>query len=345
MSRTRNKKFFTLPRLIIWALLAMLVTFGLWLFLRGAIVKGMTTGIQNAEAQGYQIGHGGLSVTGFPFTVSANSNAVSVRAPTSQFNDPSKNWAITLDQLTAESATFTPLSWAVHHKGTARVDMRSSAGHRYMFDIAPANINADARMGIGGTLKTAHMDMGPSRLSPLVGNPPAIVEIGGVKANLTTNDTQAVISFDANDLVVSEDVLGLLKPITGTQLNTFNFDAIVYNWPLLEKQGVDVWQRKGGHITVSQASLMWGKFDIVCDLEIQFRDGVPEGSLNLNIRNPVDLIQGLADSGAIKLNPIMSTQISRLVDELEVDENGRTGLELSFKNHQIKYGFLPIGTY
>lgn len=345
MSRTRKNKIFTLPRLIIYALILMLAVFGLWMLLRAAIVKGVTAGIQDAEHQGYQIGHGGLSITGFPLKISAHSDDISIRAPTSSGNDPSKNWAITLDQLTAKSATLTPLSWAVTHSGTARIDMRSPVGERYMFDIDPAHANVNARMGIGGTLKTAHFDVGTIRLTPLVGSQPALIGLATADADLTTIDTEAHIVFNTRNVVLSDKTMGVLKQVMGTNLENLNVKAVIHDWPMLEKQGAEYWQNKDGHFTISQANVKWGQVDIASDMDFSFVNGTPEGILNLRIKNPLELIKNLANSGAINMTPVMISQLSRLLDELEVDENGRTELELSFKNHQIKYGFLPLGSY
>lgn len=343
MNHNHKKKFFRPARLIIWALIAMVSLFGLWLFMRAAIVKGMTVGIQKAEVQGYQIGHGGLDISGFPFKVIAHSNAVSVRAPTSTHNDSNKNWAITLDQITAESATLTPLSWAVNHRGTARVDMRSPLGARYMFDIAPAKINTDMSMGIGGTLKSAHIDMAPTRINSLLGSSLPVLSLGHARADLSTLETQAHVTVTANDIVVSDRGLGILKSVLGQNLERIELEAIIYDWPVLEKQGAEYWRKNGGRIDAQSWALQWGKIDVTGDFDIVFKDNIPTGLLHLRIKDIGPLLETLTQNGLI--DPTLARQAQMLMNALQTDEDGRTKIELTLRNNQLKYGFLTLARF
>ncbi|HHI88814.1 MAG TPA: DUF2125 domain-containing protein, partial [Hellea balneolensis] len=94
MSKTKStkKRLLTIPRLIILGLILFLGLMGLWFFLRDTLVRGLVQGIETLEAEGYQIGHGGLSVSGFPFSLSAQTQNISIKAPTGPTEDPGKNW-------------------------------------------------------------------------------------------------------------------------------------------------------------------------------------------------------------------------------------------------------------
>lgn len=340
MSRAAKKGVFTLSRLIFLACVGLVCIAALWFFLRSAIVKGTAQTIQSMESEGYQIAHGGLSVTGFPFSATAHSSDISVRAPRGDLQDMTKNWSLQLEQITAKSATLTPLSWTVEHRGTMRVDMRDPTGQHYVFNIEPANINISTRQALGGALKSAHFDMDVARIKPLLNTVPSVLGLEDVQADLVVNGHTAQITMRARDLNIVDQTLGPLGAILGPKLARAELDARVQNWAALEQYGAQYWQQNGGRFTALFWHIKWGKIDIVGDFDIGFENGSPDGILHANIKDIVPLMDSLSRAGI--LGPTEAAQARLLFGVLQPDAEGRTELELIIRDHKIKMGPITL---
>lgn len=340
MARVPKKGFFTFSRLIFLICIGLVCVVGLWLFLRSAIVKGTAETIQNMESKGYQITHGGLSVTGFPFNAIANSSDISVHAPRGTLGDMTKNWAIKLDQITAKSATFTPLSWMVKHRGTARVDMRNLTGQHYVFNIDPANININTRQKLGGALKSAHFDMDVARIKPLLNTVPSVVGLEHAQADLAVNGHDAQITMNARDLDIVDQTLGPLGVVLGPKLEHIELNARVQNWAMFEQYGAQYWQQNGGRFRAQYWHIKWGQIDIAGDFDIGFKDGSPDGIFHANVKNIGPLVDSLGRAGI--LGPVETAQARLLLGVLQPDAEGRTELELIIRDHKIKMGPITL---
>ena len=336
----KNKKLITIPRLIILALLAMLIIMGIWIFLRSALVKGLIDGIENLESQGYEISHGGLTVEGFPLSLNASSENVSVRAPTSQVPDPAKNWSIKTDRLSLHSATLTPLSWDIRHSGQMRIDMRGARGERYMFDLAPANLDARAVASLDGTLKSAHMTIGGAELDSLVGTPPVIAKFGGANADINIKEGVGHIMAQAEDMRLSPKIPNILDNVLGRKIALAQINANVTNWILLETRGVNVWRAADSHITSDYWAVNWGSADIIGDFDIRFKNTLPNGVITIRIKNPKPLIARLVDTGLVPEK--YAATLNGLLAFSETDDDGRKAIKLTVKDGVVKAGFIPL---
>ena len=339
MARAR-KKIITIPRLIILALIVMLVTMGMWIFLRSVLVKGLITGIGNLENQGYEIAHGGLTVSGFPFSIDASTNEISVRAPVSPRPDPSKNWSVRTDKLDLNSFVFTPLSWNLQHKGQMRIDMRGPDGERYMFDVAPANVKADIAVSITGTLKSAHLDMGTANFDGLVGTPPVISKINGLTSEIKVTDNTGHIRMQAEGLRLSPKIPGMLDNILGRKLTLVELNADIGNWALLETSDAATWMASGGHIRSKHWVVNWGQADIIGDFDITFNDGLPQGKIGIRIKNPKPLLAKVVEAGLIP-EKYLGT-VNGLISLSESDDDGRKSIDLTIKDGVVKMGFITL---
>jgi len=335
-----RKKLITLPRLIILGIIVMIIIIGVWLALRAALVKGMTTGIATMETQGYQIGHGGLSVTGFPFTLNATTDKLSIRAPLSQDLDPSKNWSLGAAQLRLKSATLTPLSWSLNHRGNMRVDLRAQSGERYMFDIDPANIDARLAVTVGGKLKFAEIKTDRIQLNPLLGTPPPLLSAEGLSARFKRSGKTGNVRIRGRDLVISELALGNMNDILGRNLSAAELDLRIENWADLERKSSDIWMQNGGRLTSEHWALSWGQLDFIGDFDIGFKDGLPEGVIHVRIKNTAALLDTLIERELVP--KAFTNQARKLVASLKTGDDDRNPLEFSIRNGQINYGFIPL---
>ncbi len=339
MSKTR-KKLITIPRLIILALVLMLLLMGAWIGLRSLLVKGLITGIEDMESQGYEVSHGGLSVAGFPFSLNASTDKISVRAPTSDMPDPAKNWSITTDKLDLHSATLTPLSWDIRHTGKMRIDMRGPDGERYMFDLTPASINANAAVSLSGSLKSAQFDMGTASLESLVGTPPIVSKIGDLNADIKVSDNVGHIKVQAKDLRLSPKIPGILDSVLGRKIPLVEMNVDVDNWALLEIEGAEAWMAAGGRMRTDHWAVNWGRADIIGDFNIVFKDGIPEGKIGIRIKKPKPLLAKAVEAGLVPENYLKT--VNGLISLSETDAEGRKSIDLTIKEGVVKMGFIPL---
>lgn len=337
--RTR-RKLLTLPRLIIIGLFCLVSVFCLWLFIRSTLIKTLMTGIENMEVQGYSIGHDGIAITGFPFSILTNSTNIFIQAPSGNKTDITKNWSVKLDQLQASSATVQPLSWGVSHSGTARVDMHGVTGARYMFDIEPANLNTKASVSIMGGLKGAHFDFGPTTLRPLAGTPPIVSAVEHMQGDFTTNGTQGNIVLSGQKIILEQRALGALRNALGPEITNINLDMDIFNWPLLERQGTLFWQENLGRVRANNLGLKWGQIDLIGDFDIRFVDNAPDGIIHISIKDTTLLFDQISQAGLI--NPDIAGQAKLFLSTLKADENGRTKIELVLRDRKLKYGFITL---
>ncbi len=308
--------------------------------MRGIMVKSLIGGIANLEKQNYEIGHGGLSVAGFPFTLDASTNNVSIRAPLSETPDPTKNWSIKSDSLRAHSATLTPLSWNVEHRGQMRIDMRGRNGERYMFDIAPANINAHMVVNTAGKLKLARFEMGRAQLDSLVGTPPLISQLGTLGAGIKISGDIGRVSAMGQNFRLSPKIPNILDNILGRKLALVELDADITNWSILETDGVNAWLATNSRINSEHWAIKWGDADIIGNFNLVFKNGLPEGKIHIRIKKPKPLIQKIIES-----NPDFeqyAVQANMLISLKETEADGRKSVDITIKNGEVKMGFIPL---
>lgn len=339
-AKIKKNKLFTVPRLIILCLFVLVLIMGAWIFVRGALVKSLTASITNLESQNYQIGHEGLSIGGFPFSVNADVNDVTIRAPMSAAPDPSKNWSVTSDSLRMYSATLTPLSWNIEHRGQMRIDMRGRNGERYTFDITPATIDGRAAYSTAGMLKSAHIDVGRAQFDSLVGTPPVISQFERLGVEMKVSEGIGHVSMSGTDIRLSPKISSILDNILGHKLTLVEMNADIENWSLLEAEGDAAWIAASGRIKSEHWAIQWGHVDVVGDFDIIFKDGLPEGVVHMRIKNTAPLLQKLIDN---KLIPFEYAGMAKTLVALQKTQaDGRKSIEITIKDGVVKTGFIPI---
>jgi len=335
-----KRKLITIPRLIILALLGLGMLMGAWLGIRALLVKAIVGGIETLETEGYEVGHGGLVMAGFPFTVIASSADISVRAPTSALPDPTKNWSVKTDRLELRSPVLSPLSWDAQHSGKLRIDMRGPQGERYMFNVAPANIDASAAVSIKGKLKSANLTMSRAQIDALIGTPPVITMLDGLSAQIQVSANTAKLSLRGNDIRLSPKIPGPLDNILGRKLELVELNADLENWSQLEQGGGQNWVENGGRIRADHWAVLWGPADMIGDFDISFKNGLPEGVINIRIKKPARLIDIITSAGRIEEK--QARQVKGFLSLIEASNDNRKPIQITIKDGTVKYGFIPL---
>ncbi len=338
--RKAKNKLITIPRLIILALLVLAMIMGVWLVVRSLMVNVVTDGTKTLEAEGYAVSHDELTLAGFPFKVIANSANISVRAPTSSLPDPSKNWAIKTAALELRSQTINPLSWDLRHRGRLRIDMQNPLGERYRFNIAPANIDASATVSLTGQLKSAQLNIGPAQINALRGAPPLITKLDGMSAELKISDNAAILTMGSENIHLSPQIIRPLDTLLGQKLTLVELNATLENWSSLEQGGAQNWTDNGGRIWADHWAVLWGSADMVGDFDIGFKNGLPEGVINIRIKKPKRLIDKLAEAGLVEER--QARQIKGFLTLIKTSDDNRKPVQITIKDGSVKYGFIPL---
>jgi len=333
-------KLVTMPRLVIFCLLVLVLIMGAWVYLRNGVVNSLIISTANLESQNYQIGHDGLSISGFPFSVNAALGGASLRAPISATPDPTKNWSIKTDSLRLQSATLTPLSWNIEHRGQMRIDMRGRAGERYTFDITPATVDGRVVYSMTGVLKAAQIDIDHAQLDSLVGTPPIISQFDQFAADIKVMDNSGRVTLSGTDVRLSPRIPSPLDKIAGRKLALIELNANIENWALLETQGAAQWMTAKSRVNSEHWAVQWGLVDMIGDFDITFNNGLPEGVIQIRIKNPNLLLDKLIDN---KLIPEQYAGTVRTLVALQKPQaDGRKPVEITIKDGVVKTGFIPI---
>ncbi len=328
-----KSKLFTLPRLIIFLLVIMVAIMCMWLGLRALLVNKIVSNIKQYQAQGYQINHGGLSITGFPFNIETNSRNVSVGAPNGQ--------SIKLGQLDLHTSIFKPLTWSFRHQGNMRIDVRGKMGERYLFDAIPARLSADAAIGFSGQLQSANFHINtPIQFQSLVGTPLPIRSIKQLNARFNAAQTTGAVNISSQEIVLSTQVQNIILQTFGGKIEYINMESKITNWPVLQNQGTQIWQSIGGKIVSDAFNIKWGDLDVIGDFHIQFKNNLPDGTVRFQIKDAGLMLDRLMNKGIVPKN--FSTQIKLLLATLKTDKNNRKELIITINNGVVKYGFFTL---
>ncbi len=341
--RMVKSRFFTWPKFIILLLILVLAFMGLWIAMRNAIVSGIESQINNYRREGYEINLENFKIDGFPIRLDTHASNISIRTPAN--NNIADNWAIKTSDLQISSATLTPLSWDIKHRGNLRIDMRGIDGARYLFDINPAKIDGVIATNMQGRLKLADLYMENAQLDALVGTPPVISRIGNIRINITSNATKAKAHLQANNLLLSPasqgmNVKGMFDEILGRSLSKFSIKADIENFDLLQQNNWQNWQSSGGAIKNGSWELLWGIADIKGDFEIEFVGNKPQGSINIAIKDPQELIDKLSSNGL--LSEQQTELVSKFLQTIKQDKDGRKQISLGIKDGKVNYGFMTL---
>jgi hypothetical protein len=254
--------------------------------------------------------------------------------------DISKNWSLKLSDVNLASATITPLSWRAEHRGEIGVDMRTIDGERLMFTIEPARIDVKAAISVFGKLKLAQFDISKAAINPVLGQAPMITNIGGAHGDLRARGSNAVLTINAQDVVLGGNNLGPLGNVLGATLSEASMVMTIDNWPVLQTGVAGAWQQAGGRLISDDWAVRWGKIDFVGDFNLGLKDGMPDGIVHVRIKDVSGLIASLIDNGLI--DAAYRSQAQMMAASLAPGKDGRSSLEFTIRNGVLKYGFIEL---
>ncbi len=333
-------KLITIPRLIIFGLLILVLIMCAWVYLRNVLANNLVANITSLESQNYQIGHDGLKVSGFPFIVDAKLGDASVRGPISNTSDLVKNWSVKSGDIRVYSSTFTPLSWQFEHRGKMRIDLRGYSGERFTFDVVPATIDGQVSFSIAGGLKSAQIDIAQAKFKPLANTAPIISQFEKIFADIDVLNNIGRVNISGANIALSEDIPKILANIVGDNLTAIELNTKIDNWALLEVNGIETWLTADSRLSSDYLALKWGLVDIVGDFDITFKNRLPEGIIHIRIKEPEQLLQNLIANQLVREPYIDMAKM--LIAVYPTQPDGRKYFEITIKDGVVKTGIIPI---
>lgn len=345
------KKLFTVPRLIIAALLCMIAVIFFWSYLRAQTITVLGKQLYNAKQQGYLVEHQALDISGFPLALNLQTNKLRIQSPNQQTQrqhilEPKiwpKTWSVRLDDLRANTKTLSPLTWGLSHHGTARIDFRAPTGTRYLFDMIPAPVTVNIRAGLNGTIKRQSLTIGKTKLQPLVGSPPPITAAHFLSIRSERQLHVNVITVQSDKLQISNHILDPLRLAFGQQIDQLDAQIHIDHWDDLLDNYDQYRRHDSNHIRAKNFQIIWGTLDIVGHFDLNFKHGELDGSVFLKIKNLDNILDRLPKNNLIPT--ALLGQVKRLLSGLETDNQGRQEIEISIQKRKIKYGFFTLYQY
>jgi hypothetical protein len=334
-AKTRWLRRFCIFIALVFALLCVL-----WAGLRYVIIDQLDSGINTLEQQGYQVTHDGIEVNGFPLKLNTHSQNISIQAPQGTYSDPNKNWALELENINVQSATYMPLRWSLQHTGKMVVDYRDLINQQHIYELSPAPLAASVTVGLTGIIKHARYDMDQTDIYTRLGPPLPVSKINHLEGQLDVKSNQGFIDIKGKDILLRDGLLSTATPVFGNVISQIDIKASLDNWKTLQEQGAEMWAQEGGRIHAQYWKIKWGKVDLEGDFDLTNIKGYPEGNISIKIKDISLLMVSLSDAGLIPSE--YSTQITTMLKVIKKDENDRQLIDITIKDGVVKYGFITL---
>ncbi|MFW6413168.1 MAG: DUF2125 domain-containing protein [Oceanicaulis sp.] len=267
-----------------------------WIVVAGNIEDRARAWVAAQERAGYEIGHAGLRVGGYPFRFTLRAAEPRIVAP-----DAEGGWSVDLERL-AVSAQFYNLShWIATLGGPARLSTEIGGEPAiYILNAAAARVSL---AGDDGATTRIGAEFDDLVIGAEAGPAPALSAAGSL---VLTGRLDPADRFDFR--LQSEEVLFAAATVSddverafGRTADLFRMDGALTEWSALAAAGDPyVWTGEGGALIVNAAQLVWGPADLngagEITLDPQMR---PAGRLSLIVTDPDTLIGALVEGGLV----------------------------------------------
>ncbi|MCR9214124.1 MAG: DUF2125 domain-containing protein [Proteobacteria bacterium] len=257
---------------------------------------------QKRLAEGYEISHGPLTTSGFPYRVRITAEDVTLSNP-GHFQQPqvflTRFWAVTQP-------------WRINHvifgvQGASRIDWLDK-GQPKSLDLAAATAHGSATFNHKGRIQTVAVDLTDIQMAPSWRDPitAARIQIHGRPAPDTEEsestkgrDQQIAVRIDQMTIDGMDD-FPLGKTIEKFALST-NLEGTIKKLPSAET--LSVWRDQGGALDINSLKIIWGhgKIDGEGRLKID-QQNYPSGSLKTKISGYEKILEALTATGQVEPN-------------------------------------------
>lgn len=293
-----------------------------WYAAASAVRDGVAEWAEARRAEGFEVSHGEVAVSGFPFRLVAVMAQPMLARPDT---DPAWRWSA--DELAAEARPWSPGRIAVTLPTAQRIVYRRDDGVERVVTLTLEAGVAHVMLvdGVAGSIAieasgiAAETPRGPMALDRLV-----------VSVERAADD-QVAVSFDARRLTLAPDAGGPLGREVAALAATATVVGRVPDGPL--RLALRAWSAAGGTVELHSLALEWGTLALeaagTLALDNQLR---PQAALSAEITGYGGVLDAFAEAGAMAvrdasiaktfLNLMAKTKSGRRVLEVPVTAQG-----------------------
>ncbi|TRO92666.1 DUF2125 domain-containing protein [Glycocaulis profundi] len=303
-SRPRRARIF-LPLIAFVVLLAAYTVY--WFYAAGQIERQARGWIAEQEAAGYQMDHGRMHVSGWPFRLSLRVHQPDVTAPAAE-----GGWNARWNTLAMTALPYDFNRWILAFDGPMVLTGRGGITRTLTADDARASFAfRDGRTDRIGVEIDNFLIQADDEAAPLVRRLGALRLNGAIAEDdsLSVRAEMTEISFAPGAL--GEDIQGAF----GDFAERIRLDASLSSWEALAAT-VDpvLWAGEGGRMDIRASQVHWGPARLEgsgsLGLDAQRR---PEGRIQLTVFDVEALIQALAASGTLSSDETTAMRLAAAI--------------------------------
>jgi len=309
-----------------------------WMYAAGEVRRWAVNWIAEQEADGYEIAHGRMRVSGYPLRFTLDVVDPEIEAPASE-----GGWMAQFDRLSASAMPWNFNHWIVSIGGPLMLAVETGQGPGlYRGDAESAQLSLSTSSS--GTQRIG-IELESLVLDAIEGPQPAITALERfvLSGDLDDEDRMAArldaegVSF-ARALVDAE-----LGEVFGTNTDLARFDGAITQWSALARSGdAAAWARAGGALTIGRSQLNWGPARLGGTGELTLdRTLRPAGRLSVVISDPDTLVEAMVEAGLVQTG---QGDALRLAAMMAPRREGGIALPLRFQDGGIFLGPARIGS-
>ncbi|MCH8489594.1 MAG: DUF2125 domain-containing protein [Oceanicaulis sp.] len=298
--------------LIPFVLLALVITVhgAYWVFMSGQIRAAAEAWIEEQEAQGYDVAHEDLTVSGYPFRFSVRVVAPALTAP-----EAAGGWSIAWDRVAASAQFYNINHWILVLDGRGEL-ATGIDGAPARYQIAAASLRLSVT-GENGANTRIGAEAEALEVTALEGPQPAFATIEHLAMAGILSDSDVLrLRVDMRGAqtgagVLPERIFGAF----GGRAEEIRLLADVTVWSALAGSGSPLaWTAGGGALEVNQALLDWGPAQASGSGRLRLDERLlPHGRLSVVVSNPERLAGALVAAGLVNEEQAQALRLAALM--------------------------------
>ncbi|CTQ31441.1 DUF2125 domain-containing protein [Jannaschia rubra] len=300
---------------------------GWWIVGSRALERGATGAIASARASGWDIAYGDLSVAGFPSRFDTTVTSPRVTTP-----DGAVGWAAPFVQIIALSYRPNKAILVAPHRMEVATPFAP-------FTITSEDLRASVTVTPSRRPVLDHATLVADRLSVTDGDFGATLRQGQVATRQAGSDRVHDLAVSLADIGLLPELRAQLDPGAALPdtIGAIDIDAQI---TLTEAPGVGR-QPRPEALTLRRATVAWGDLRVkVTGDVIVASDGIPEGTLLLEVEGAATALRLAADLGVVPADcvPLIAAGLAGMTAD-----DGRVTMDLTLAGGQMRLGAIPLG--
>ncbi len=330
-SRSLGKKFLILGFSSLGILIAFSIAF--WFWAAHQMETGLSKWVEKQHSRGFEITHGELSLSGFPFIVKATLETPKVVSP--------DGWWWQTQRLVAEATPWSPLSMQIDLSRDHLID--GLPHDEPAISIVSTLATSTAQLSLEGELLNARLQADGLVITRESHHPLSIATLDTTLGPLRPATAENPLQ-EFNILVKAQDINHpeLEKTPLGGPISQLNLDGTLYGKIPKDKfqKALHIWRDTGGFLALHDASMRWGPMLMDTRGKLTLDNRLrPSGKLDSRIEGADEVVKQLEKNGLINKGQSFGIKLS-LAALGKTNSRGRHEIEAPLV---MKDGWLSVG--